>query len=92
LVSDETLKQHIRWAKSVAPDYEVVAEQIVSEGDTVAVRGKVNGIQGGEFNGIAPTGKPFSVDVAVFYRVKHGKIVGHWMLFDALAAMNQLKA
>jgi predicted ester cyclase len=91
-VSDEMLKQHIRWARSVAPDYEVVAEQMVSEGDTVAVRGKVNGIQRGEFKGIAPTGKQFSVDVAIFYRVKDGKIVDHWMLFDALGAINQLKA
>lgn len=91
-VSDERLKEHIRWAQSVAPGYEVVVDQMVSEGDTVVVRGKVNGIQKGEFNGIAPTGKPFSVDVAVFYRVKDGKIVDHWMLFDALGAINQLKA
>lgn len=91
-VSDETLKKQIQWARSVSPDYEVVAEQIVAEGDTVAVRGKVKGIQRGEFNGIAPTGKPFAVDVAVFYRVKDRRIVGHWMLFDALGAINQLKA
>jgi predicted ester cyclase len=91
-VADEQLKQHISWAKSVAPDYYIVAEQMVSEGDTVAVRGKVNGIHRGEFNGIPPTGKRFSVDVAVFYRVKDGKIVDHWMVFDALGAANQLKA
>ena len=91
-VADEILKQHISWAKSVAPDYYIVAEQMVSEGDTVAVRGKVNGIQRGEFNGIPPAGKPFSADVAVFYQVKDGKIVDHWMVFDALGAVNQLKA
>lgn len=90
-VSDERLKQHICWAKSVAPDYHIIAEQMVSEGDTVAVRGKVNGIHRGDFNGIAPTGRPFSVDVAIFYRVKDGKIVDHWMVFDALGAINQLK-
>ena len=90
-VGDERLKQHICWAKSVAPDYHVVAEQMVSEGDTVAVRGKVSGTHGGEFNGIPPTGKALSVDVAIFYTVKDGKIVGHWMVFDALGAMNQLK-
>jgi hypothetical protein len=89
-VSDERLKQHIRWAKSVSPEYQVVPEQMVSEGDIVAVRGKVNGIQRGEFNGIPPTGKAFSVDVAIFYRVNNGKIVDHWMVFDGLAAIKQI--
>jgi len=90
-VSDERLIEHIRRTESVAPNYELIPDQLVSEGNTVALRGKVRGTHLGDFNGIPPTGKRFSVDVAVFYRIDNGKIVDHWMVVDNLAAIQQLK-
>lgn len=89
-VADPRLKEHIRYAESAFPAYEVVAEQLVCEGDTVALRGTFRGIQHGEFSGIPPTGKHVSAAIMLFYRLEGGKIVDHWMVLDMFSLMNQL--
>lgn len=90
-VRDPRLIEHIRYAESAFPSYELIAEQLISEGDTVALRGTFRGIHQGEFSGIPPTGNHVSTDVMLFYRVEDGRIVEHWMVIDMLSLMNQLK-
>jgi predicted ester cyclase len=89
-VSDPGLKEHIRQAEAAFPNYELVARQIVAEGDIVALRGTFCGVHKGEFAGIAPTGKKVSGDLMLFYRVTDGLIVEHWMQWDLRAVMDQL--
>lgn len=85
------MKEHIRYAESAFPAYELIAQQLVSEGDIVALRGTFRGIHQGEFSGIPATGKHVSTDVMLFYRVDEGKIVDYWMVIDMLSLINQLK-
>ena len=89
-VSDPSLKEHIRQAEAAFPSYELVAHQIVAEGDMVALRGTFYGVHKGEFAGIAPTGKRVSGDLMLFYRVSDGLIVEHWMQWDMKAVVDQL--
>ena len=89
-VSDPGLKEHIRQAEAAFPRYELVAHQIVAEGDIVALRGTFYGVHKGEFAGIAPTGKKVSGDLMLFYRINDGLIVEHWMQWDMKAVVDQL--
>lgn len=89
-VSDPALKEHIRQVEAAFPYYELTAEQLVGEGDTVAFRGKFRGTHRGEFAGIPPTGKLVSADLMLFYRLDGGKIAKHWMVLDTMALMSQL--
>jgi predicted ester cyclase len=89
-VSDPGLKEHIRKAEAAFPRYELVAHQIVAEGDIVAVRGTFYGVHQGEFAGITPTGKKVSGDLMLFYRISDGLIVEHWMQWDMKAVVDQL--
>jgi predicted ester cyclase len=89
-VSDPGLKEHIRQAEAAFPGYELVAHQIVAEGDIVAVRGTFYGVHKGEFAGIAPTGKKVSGDLMLFYRISDGLIAEHWMQWDMAAVVDQL--
>ncbi len=89
-ISDNSLKEHIRQAEAAFPGYQIVRHQVVSEDDIVAVRGTVQGVHKGEFAGIAPTGKPISVDLMIFYRVDDGRIVEHWMQWDLKSVIDQL--
>jgi predicted ester cyclase len=91
-VSDAALKEHIRQAEAAFPAYQLVADQLVSEGNIVAVRGRFQGTHLGPFAGIAPTGKEVSADVMLFYQLDHGKIVKHWMVLDMMALMSQLNS
>ncbi len=89
-VSDPSLREHIREAEAAFPRYELVAHQIVAEGDIVAIRGTFYGVHKGEFAGIAPTGKKVSGDLMLFYRIHEGLIAEHWMQWDMKAVVDQL--
>ena len=89
-VSDPSLREHIRQAEAAFPSYELIAEQTIAEGDTVAVRGTMKGTHTGEFAGLPPTGRKIAVDVMLFYRVADGRIAEHWMQWDMGAVMRQL--
>ncbi len=88
--SDEELKQHIVFFEASFPRYELIADDMIAEGDKVAVHARFKGTHQGELMGIPPTGKEVSVPFIITYRIAEGKIVQHWMSFDRMAMMEQL--
>ena len=88
--SDQELKAHIAEMEAAFPGYQLEAEDLVAEGDKVAVRVTVTGTHQGEMAGIPPTGKAVSASGMLIYRIAGDKIVEHWMVFDNLAVMQQL--
>jgi predicted ester cyclase len=88
--SDEELKQHIMFFEASFPRYALPVDDMIAEGDKVAVLLRFEGTHGGELMGIAPTGKEVSIPFAITYRLHEGKIAQHWMSFDRMALMEQL--
>ena len=88
--SDQELKDHIAFFEVVFPKYELVAEDMVAEGDKVAVRVVLRGVHKGEFMGLPPTNIAVEVPGMLIYRVEDNKIVQHWMQVDQLDLMQQL--
>jgi predicted ester cyclase len=91
-MSDADLKEHIRLAEAGFPGYDVIDNQIVAEGDLVAVRCTFRGVHKGEFAGIPATGKQVSSHFMIFYRVSDGLIVEHWIQMDLKGIVDQLIA
>jgi len=89
-VADDELKQHVAAFETAFPRYQLIADDLIAEGDRVAVRATVRGQHKGEFMGAPPTGKPVSLPLIIIYRVAKGKIVQHWLSVDRLALMEQL--
>lgn len=89
-VSDEKLKQHIKIFESAFPRYKLIIEDMIAEGDKVAVRATFQGIHRGELMGIQPTSKEVTISGMLIYRIANGKIVNFWMNFDNLGLMEQL--
>lgn len=58
----------VHFMRSGFSDVRWKLEEAVAEGNTVAVRWTCSGTHDGEFMGIPPTGKSFSVCVMNFYR------------------------
>ena len=56
-IAEDELKQHIAMYNSVIPGYYLDPEDILAEGDKVAVRAMVRGVHTGPFMGTPPTGK-----------------------------------
>lgn len=90
-VADPELAKHIADVEAAFPKYELLIEDLIGEGDLVAVRGEFRGVQTGSFFGIEPTGKPVSAGLIIIYQVQNQRIVNHWMQFDKLAVLQQLR-
>ncbi len=65
-------------------DYHGEIEQIVAEGDRIAVRILWTGTQDGPFLGRPPTGRKVRFATADFFRIQDGKLAEHWDVVDSL--------
>lgn len=74
------------------PDLVWTVDQMVAEGDTVAIRYTMTGTQRGTFAGVAATGKPVTAQSMAFYRMANGKIVEERAQLDMLSLLQQLGA
>jgi steroid delta-isomerase-like uncharacterized protein len=81
-----------KWAMYLAgiPDLRVTIEELVAEGDKVAVRRSYAGTHQGELLGIPATGKQLQLGGISIFRLAGGKIAEHWEQLDRLALMQQL--
>jgi steroid delta-isomerase-like uncharacterized protein len=65
-------------------------EDIVAEGDRVAVRWRSRGTQSGEFMGIPPTNRSYEIAGIDFHRLADGRMAEHWHVVDQLSQLQQL--
>lgn len=81
-----------KWAMylNAIPDLRVTIEELVAEGDKVAVRRSYAGTHRGELLGIPPTGKQVRIGGISIFRLAGGKIAEQWEQLDRLALMQQL--
>ena len=86
----EGFKASARWLRSAFPDYHAELHELVVEGNLVAARLVVSGTHQGEFMGMAPTGRSFSVQHMHMYRIQDGKVAEHWACRDDLGQLAQL--
>ncbi len=89
-ISDPALKEHIREVEAGFPEYTLEVQEMITEGDMVAVRGTVRGTHKGVYAGIPPTGRQLNLEVMVFYRVSDGRISRYWLQTDSKTLMDQL--
>jgi predicted ester cyclase len=72
------------------PDGYHAVEDLLADGDKVAVRVRAWGTQTGELFGIPPSGRRMETTGIGIYRIAGGKIVEHWAEVDMLGTMQQL--
>lgn len=72
------------------PDVHFAIDDILVEGDKVAVRFTVNGTHTGESEGILPTNKRMTLWGIGIDRIAGGKVVESWERYDTLDWMKQL--
>jgi steroid delta-isomerase-like uncharacterized protein len=88
----EGVKKHIAAVRSAFPDIRVTIEDMIAEGDKVAVRATWRGTHQGVYMGIPPTNRQFTFTGMVFWRIENGKIAERWANIDRLSFMQQLGA
>jgi ketosteroid isomerase-like protein len=86
----EPAKQLMVAYTSGFPDLQLTTEDLVAEGDKVAIRNTWRGTHQGAFQGIPPTGKQVTFTGSDVFHFVGGKIAEQWADLDALGLMQQL--
>ena len=84
-------KQVVALFRSAFPDLRVTTEDVLEEGDRVALRWKAEGTHRGDLMGLAPTGKRVTLTGIEILRVSGGKIVERWAEDNGQAVVAQLR-
>ena len=88
----EDIKKSSMYLLSAFPDIHMTIEDMVAEGDKVAVRLTSQGTHKGQFFNIAPTGKKHVIVWFSIFRIEEGRIAEEWSLIDWLSLYQQLGA
>jgi steroid delta-isomerase-like uncharacterized protein len=86
----EGFKILIGMFRSAFPDYRDSVDDLIAEGDHVAVRWTLRGTHTGEFQGIPPTGKTVTVAGTSLFRVAGSQIGEDWTVIDLAGLLGQL--
>jgi predicted ester cyclase len=78
------------WLRAAFPDLHARLEQSIAEGDLVVGRLTITGTHHGEYLGVPPTGRSFSVQHIHIYRIVGGRLTEHWACRDDLGQLLQL--
>ena len=77
--------------RSALPDARYTVDDIVAEGDRVAVRWRLLGTHEGDFRGIAPTGRAIVLKGFAIYRVEGGKLMERWVVSDLHGVLEEIR-
>jgi steroid delta-isomerase-like uncharacterized protein len=80
---------HTRY-RSAFPDVRIHVEDVIAEGDKVAVRWSGTGTHQGNDLGFPATGNSIQFTGMTIGRVENGKLVEGWNVFDQLGMLQQL--
>lgn len=86
------IRSYLEGLKASFPDFTWTIEQIVAEGDRVAVMNRVSGTHLHDFGGMKPTGNKVDFRAFQIYRIEGGKLAEHWEVADFATFQSQLTA
>lgn len=86
----EGLKQAINDFQTALSGFKLNIEDMIAEGDKVAIRGVQRGTHASEIAGVPATGKENTATWIVILRIEDSKVVERWVNWDELGFMKQL--
>src|SRR4051812_13274998 len=86
------LKNAIERASKALSEPRFTIDDMIAEGDRVAVPLTMSARQIGEFMGMNPSGKRYEIEEIHVFRLSDGNVVEHWHQFDQMGMMKQLGA
>jgi predicted ester cyclase len=84
------IRRAIERLRTGFPDWRERVQDILIDGDKVAVHYYSTGTNGGSFGGRAATGRKIKVDELSIFRITDGRVAEQWCLNDDLAFGKQM--
>jgi predicted ester cyclase len=92
LVGPEAFKGFHNTFLGAFPDIRITVDDIISQGDKVAVRFSVRGTHRGDHLGVVATNRPVEFSAMSFVRWRSGQIVEGWNSVDMHGMLQQIDA
>jgi steroid delta-isomerase-like uncharacterized protein len=89
-VGPEGFKAFVGGLRAAFPDMRVTIEDLIAEGDIVALRAQIRATHTGVYRGIPPTLRTIAPSEMVMVRMRAGRVAEAWQMFDGLTVMRQL--
>ena len=86
----EVWREGFEMMRRAFPDLQAHIEDIVADGDKVALRLRFRGTHSGEFLGIPATGRAIEYVSHEFYRIAEGLIAEEWICSDLATLFRQI--
>lgn len=88
----DSLKQTVVRMAGGLSDVAFDVEDVIGEGDRVAVRVTARATHKGDFMGVPAAGKSYEIAEIHIFRLEDGLIAEHWHVADMLGMMKQIGA
>jgi steroid delta-isomerase-like uncharacterized protein len=85
-------ENRVRVSRAPFPDQRFEVQQLIAEGDSVAVTWLWTGTHRGDLPGFPASGKPITMSGATVYSFDGDRITGHWQVTDRLGVFQQLRS
>lgn len=86
----ENIKRFVVGWRVAFPDTRSAVEDMIAEGDRVAVRWTTQATHRGEFLGVPPTGNVVTAHWLGIFRLSNGKIIESWDHYETQGLLRQL--
>jgi steroid delta-isomerase-like uncharacterized protein len=85
-------KPFVANIRGILPDTRIRVDDILAEGDRVAVRVTLEGTHTGHGFGVPPTGRKVRIQGIIIARIVDGRIAEGWNSYDQLGLLRQIGA
>lgn len=89
-LTQEVFKKRLDNSFVPFPDIHFDIQQLIADGDSVAITWIMTGTNTGKIGNHPPTNKPIKTTGMTIYYFQNGKICGHSQVFDRATVMKQL--
>lgn len=86
----ETAKQLLVQLTTIFPDFKIVIQDTLEDGNKVVVRSQITGTQRQPFVGLPAKGRSIDIQAIDIQELKDGKIVRTWHSEDWMTGLHQL--
>ena len=86
------MKPLVRGFSAAFPDAKVTIHEIIGAPGRAGVRAEITGTHKGEWFGVAPTGRPFTLPIHEFHHIENGLVTHTWHMEDWFGWLHQMGA